>query len=71
MKVLPLSLDTMGALKAWNTPCDNTIIEIWNIIFGVDYPINEGDTKCDRFVVAKTLVSLVCFILLIPTPILY
>jgi hypothetical protein len=53
----------MGAFKAWNTLCDETIIEIWNIVFGVDYPIDKGDTECYCFVVAKTLMSFSVFIL--------
>lgn len=63
--ILPLALDTTGALKPWNTPCDDTIIEIWNLVFGVDYPINGGDIECYRFIVAKTLVSPFFFIVLI------
>ena len=63
--MLPLALDTTGALKAWTTPCDDTIIEIWNIVFDADYPIDEGDTECFHFVVVKTLVSFVSFINLI------
>lgn len=55
--VIPLALDTTGALKPWNTPSDDTIVEVWNIIFGIDYPIDEGDTECNRFIVAKTLVK--------------
>ena len=61
-KVIPLALDMMGALKAWTTPCDDTIIKIWNIVFGADYPIDEGDNECYRFVVAKTLVSTFSFL---------
>jgi hypothetical protein len=64
-KLLPLALDTTGALKAWTTPCDDTIIEIWNIVFSAEYPIDEGDTDCYCFVVAKTLVSPFFFIILI------
>ncbi|KAH9162335.1 hypothetical protein EDB89DRAFT_2079814 [Lactarius sanguifluus] len=55
--VIPLALDTIGALKPWNTLSDDTIVEVWNIVFGVDHPIDEGDTECDRFIVAKTLVK--------------
>ncbi|KAI9442152.1 hypothetical protein H4582DRAFT_2126718 [Lactarius indigo] len=46
--VIPLVLDTTG---------DDTIVEIWNIVFGVDHPIDGGDTECYRFIVAKTLVK--------------
>lgn len=56
-EVLALALDTTGALKPWNTPSDDTIIEIWNLVFSIDHPIDEGDTECYRFSVAKTLVS--------------
>ncbi|KAI0251374.1 hypothetical protein BJV78DRAFT_1282636 [Lactifluus subvellereus] len=55
-KLIPLALDTTGALKPWNTPNDDTIIEVWNLVFGVDYPIDEGDTECYNFIVAKTLI---------------
>ncbi|KAF8256835.1 hypothetical protein EI94DRAFT_1710120 [Lactarius quietus] len=56
-KVVLLTLDTMGVLKPWNTPSNDTIIEVWNLVFGIDYPIDEGDTECFRFVVAKTLIK--------------
>ncbi|KAI9434934.1 hypothetical protein H4582DRAFT_2080175 [Lactarius indigo] len=56
-KLIPLALDTTGALKPWNTPGDDTIVEVWNIVFGEDHPIDDGDTECYRFVVAKTLVK--------------
>ncbi|KAF8257927.1 hypothetical protein EI94DRAFT_1708464, partial [Lactarius quietus] len=56
-KILPIALDTTGALKPWNTPCDDTIIEIWNLVFGADHPLDDGDTDCCRFIVAKTLWS--------------
>ena len=55
--ILPLALDTTGALKPWSTLSDETIIEVWNLVFGVDHPIDEGDTECYLFVVAKTLVG--------------
>ena len=50
-----------GALKPWSTPSDETIIEVWNLVFGDDHPIDDGDTKCRRFVVAKTLVGATFF----------
>ncbi|KAF8262345.1 hypothetical protein EI94DRAFT_1704851 [Lactarius quietus] len=56
-KILPIALDTTGALKPWNTPCDDTIIEIWNLVFGADHPLDDGDTDCYRFIVAKTLIK--------------
>jgi hypothetical protein len=56
-KVIPLALDTASALKLWNTPSDDAIVEVWNMVFGDDYPIVEGDIDCHRFVVAKTLMS--------------
>jgi hypothetical protein len=60
--VIPLALDTTGTLKPWNTPSDEAIIEVWNLVFGDDHPINEGDIECFRFVIAKTLVSAPFFI---------
>jgi hypothetical protein len=57
-KVIPLALDTIGAMKPWNIPGDDAIIEIWNIVFSDDFPIDQGDTECYHFTVAKTLVSL-------------
>jgi hypothetical protein len=62
-KVLAIALDTTGALKPWNTLSDDTIIEIWNLVLGVDHPIDEGDTECYLFIVAKTLVSPLFFII--------
>jgi hypothetical protein len=56
-QVIPLALDTTGVLKPWTTPCDETIIEIWNLVFGRDHLIDEGDTGCYLFIIAKTLVS--------------
>ncbi|KAF8261398.1 hypothetical protein EI94DRAFT_1810347 [Lactarius quietus] len=56
-KVLPLALDTTGALKPWNTPGDNTIIEVWDLVFSINYPINEGDNECFHFIIVKTLIK--------------
>lgn len=55
--IVPLALDTTGALKLWSTPSDESITEVWNLVFGDEYPIDEGDTECYSFVVVKTLVS--------------
>ena len=54
--IIPLALDTTGILKPWSTPSDEAIIEVWNLVFGDEHPIDEGDIECHRFVVAKTLV---------------
>jgi hypothetical protein len=56
--VIPLALDTTGALKPWVIPDDTTIIEIWNLAYaGTDHLIERGDVECQHFLVAKTLVS--------------
>jgi hypothetical protein len=54
-KVIPLSLETTGALKPWAILDDDTIIEIWNLVYGADHSI-DNDVECDHFLVAKTLV---------------
>lgn len=59
--IIPLALDTTGALKPWSTPSDEAIIEVWNLVFGDEHPIDEGDIECRRFVVAKTLVGATFF----------
>ena len=56
-KVIPLSLETTGALKPWAIPEDQTIIEIWNLVYGADHHIDNDDVECEHFLVAKTLVS--------------
>jgi hypothetical protein len=56
-QIIPIALDMTGALKPWNAPSDESIIEIWNLVFGDKYPLNDGDNECYRFVVAQTLVS--------------
>jgi hypothetical protein len=54
----PLVCETTGALEPWDTPDDKELIEIWNMVFGAEHPIEKGDVKCKLFVVVKTLV---CF----------
>ena len=57
-KVIPLSLDTTGALKPWVIPDDQTILDIWNLAFiGSEHQFGGGDVESERFVVVKTLVS--------------
>jgi hypothetical protein len=55
--VIPLALDTTGALKPWNTPSDEAIIEVWNLVFGDDHPINEGDMTSSAFVLSSLRLS--------------
>jgi hypothetical protein len=54
----PLTCETTGALDAWEFPDDTELIVIWNLVFEEDYPIEGGDFKSHRFIIAKTLV---CF----------
>ena len=59
-KILPLSLDTTGALKPWSTPDDKAIIDLWNFVYDSELPehrIKDGDIDCKPFLVARTLVS--------------
>ncbi|KAF8258244.1 hypothetical protein EI94DRAFT_1815782 [Lactarius quietus] len=56
-QIIPIALDTTGTLKPWNAPSDESIIEIWNLVFGDKYPLNDGDNECYHFIVAQTLVS--------------
>src|SRR6266478_1219750 len=56
-KVIPLSLETTGTLKPWAILEDQTIIEIWNLVYGADHHIDNDDVECEHFLVAKTLVS--------------
>lgn len=55
-KVIPLALETTGALKPWQVPDDKAIIDIWNLVYDEDMHIDESDTDCEMFLVAKTLV---------------
>ena len=55
--VIPLALETSGALKPWVTLEDKAIIEIWNLVYGTDYLIKMGDVECEHFLVVKTLVG--------------
>jgi hypothetical protein len=61
-RVIPLSLEATGTLKPWLIPKDKEIIETWNYVYDKEYQIESDDTECDRFVVAKTLVSNITFI---------
>jgi hypothetical protein len=61
-RVIPLSLEATGALKPWETPSDSTIIDTWNYVYDDDERIEDGDTECDRFVIAKTLVSQIHYV---------
>ncbi|KAF8258734.1 hypothetical protein EI94DRAFT_1814721 [Lactarius quietus] len=56
-QIIPIALDTTGALKPWNAPSNESIIEIWNLVFGDKYPLNDGDNECYCFVVAQTLIK--------------
>ncbi|KAF8263242.1 hypothetical protein EI94DRAFT_1807541 [Lactarius quietus] len=56
-QIIPIALDTTGALKPWNAPSNESIIEIWNLVFGDKYPLNDGDNECYHFIVAQTLIK--------------
>ncbi|KAI0284154.1 hypothetical protein BC826DRAFT_973463 [Russula brevipes] len=58
-KVLPIALDTVGALAPWDYPDDQQIIDIWNLVFGSwdDHPITGGDVKGDLFIAVKGLIK--------------
>ncbi|KAF8262361.1 hypothetical protein EI94DRAFT_1808914 [Lactarius quietus] len=56
-QIIPIALDMTSALKPWNAPSDESIIEIWNLMFGDKYPLNDGDNECYCFVVAQTLIK--------------
>ena len=55
--VVPLSLDATGAKKPWQNPSDEDIISIWNYVYDEELQIEAGDVECEKFLVAKTLVS--------------
>lgn len=57
--VLPIALDTAGALAPWDHPDDQQIVDMWNLIFGSqdDHPMVDGDVKGDLFIAVKGLVS--------------
>jgi hypothetical protein len=55
--ILSIVHDTTSALLPWELSSDDTIIEIWNLIFGDDHPIASG-TKDDLFPAVKSLVSI-------------
>jgi len=58
--VLPIALDTVGALSPWEFPDDEQMIVVWNLVFGSqnDYPIADGEVNSDLFTAAKALVRL-------------
>jgi hypothetical protein len=60
-KVLPIALDTTGALGPWECPDDEEIIIIWNLIFGSpnEHPLTINDVKGDLFLAVKCLVRYV------------
>ena len=55
--VIPLSLKAAGTKKPWENPIDDAIISIWNYVYDNEIHIEGGDVECDKFLVAKTLVS--------------
>ena len=53
----PLTCETTGALwDPWEGPDDGELIEIWNLAFWEDYPIEKGNVKSNWFIVAKVMV---------------
>jgi hypothetical protein len=58
--VLPIALDTVGALAPWEFPDEQQMIDAWNLVFGSrnDHPIADGDVNSDLFTAAKGLVRL-------------
>jgi hypothetical protein len=57
---VPLTCEATGALGAWDSLEDGEFIEIWNLVFGEEYSIEQGDFRSNRFVVAKNLVRQDC-----------
>ena len=55
--LIPISIETTGALKPWVIPDDKTLTELWNLVFGAEHHIEDNDLASDYFIVAKTLVS--------------
>ena len=56
--VIPLSLETIGAMKPWEMLEDNVIVYIWNIVYDdTMLRIQEGDIACEHFLVTRALVS--------------
>ncbi|KAI0283462.1 hypothetical protein BC826DRAFT_1110208 [Russula brevipes] len=55
--VLPIALDTAGALSPWDVPDDQQMVDIWNLVFGSpnDYPLVDGDG--DLFIAVKGLIK--------------
>ena len=62
--VLPIALDTVGALAPWDFPNDHQMVDMWNLIFGSseDYALIYDDVKGDVFIAVKGLVR-VCLYL--------
>lgn len=61
-KMIPLVLDTTGALKPWVTPDDDTILLIWNLVYnGTEHRMDGSDVDKKTFNVAKTLVRLILY----------
>ena len=58
--VLPIALDTTGALDPWEYPDDKQILEMWNLIFGLkdDHPFTNNNMKSELL---TTMKSLACF----------
>jgi hypothetical protein len=58
--VLPIALDTVGALAPWDYPSDQQMVDMWNLIFGspYDHPLVYGDIQGDVFVAVKGLVRI-------------
>ncbi|KAF8231591.1 hypothetical protein L208DRAFT_1378060 [Tricholoma matsutake] len=52
-----ITCKTTGALEPWETPDYDELIEIWNLVFGNDHPIRNGNFKCEVFITAKTLMK--------------
>jgi hypothetical protein len=52
----PITLDTTGALKPWMMPDDHAIVNIWNLVFGQEYGLDDDDVEGETFLVVKALV---------------
>jgi hypothetical protein len=62
--LLPIVHDTAGALSPWESPSDEHIIEIWNLVFGDDHPIDSD--KDEHFATIRGLVCSTSLILCSP-----
>lgn len=50
--------ETAGALDAWEVPNDKMMLDNWNLVFGVEHRIQDGDFASPLFILVKKLVLL-------------